>query len=362
MRVNVGHLMQGELGQWLTGQSDMRSQAKERAANRWTWATAGLLPALALLWFGEFWDFGSRVMLSLMGIIGAIVWGYQPLAEAKQAIKVGINSAIAASLGISYSHEVEPGAEFEAAKRYGLVPSHHRVRCEDRWYGTLEGHSFNLYEAHCEERRGSGRNRRWVTVFRGVIIEMGFGRPFRSTSLLQRAGKHRKWFGLGGAKDSVSFEGHRLDLVDQVHPAFAERFALFSDDQVEARVLVHPSYIEHLLRLETSFGARELRALFMRGEVILAVEGSDLFESGTMNPDEDRRHAEETADQIAALAGLALAINQNERGQAIGEATPPGAIPQQEPSAATPNATGRDASPLPVAAARPAGGFGRKGL
>ncbi|MDP5104259.1 MAG: DUF3137 domain-containing protein, partial [Erythrobacter sp.] len=203
------------------------------------------------------------------------------------------------------------------AQTYGLVPSFDRSNFEDRWYGTLEGHGFNLYEAHLEEQRGSGKNRRWVTVFRGVIIQMGFGRTFRSTTLLQRAGAHRKWLGLGGTKDSVSFKGHRLERVDQVHPAFAEVFGLFSDDRVEARVLVHPGYVEHLLQLETAFGAKELRALFRRGEVIIAVEGSDMFETGSMDASSDRARAEEAAQQFAALAGLALAINQNERGRVI---------------------------------------------
>jgi hypothetical protein len=145
---------------------------------------------------------------------------------------------------------------------------------------------------------------------------MSFGRPFRTTTLLQRAGKHRKWLGLGGASDSVTFDGHRLNRVDQVHPAFAEVFALFSDDQVEARVLVHPSYVEHLLRLESAFGAKELRALFRQGEVVIAVDGRDLFESGSMDARNDRARAEEAAEHFSALAGLALAINQNERGRA----------------------------------------------
>ena len=245
------------------------------------------------------------------------------IAEAKRTIKVGINSAIAASHGVEYSHEVEPGAEFEGAKRYGLVPSHDRSEFEDRWFGALEGHAFNLYEAHLEERRGAGKNQRWETVFRGVIIQMAFGRPFRSTTLLKRAGEHRKWFGLGSAKDTVTFEGHRLDFVDQVHPAFADVFGLFSDDQVEARVLVHPSYVEHLLKLERAFGAKELRALFIAGQVIITVEGSNLFESGTMEASEDRMRVEEAAAQFAALAALALAINQNERGRVIGGDLPP---------------------------------------
>ncbi len=343
MKVNVDRLMQGELGEWLAAQSAMRADAKERAASRWTWGAALLMPALAFVWFGPEIPAGLRMVATFGGAIMVAVWGYQPIAAARQAIKIGINSAIAASLGIDYAHEVEPGEEFAAAKRYGLVPSHHRASFEDRWHGTLQGHGFNLYEAHLEERRGSGKNRRWVTVFRGAIIQMGFGRPFRSTTLLQRAGRHRKWLGLGGTSDSVGFDGHRLDVVDQVHPAFEAVFALFSDDQVEARVLVHPSYVEHLLKLEAAFDAEELRALFVRGEVILAVEGKDMFESGTMDEREDRARAEETARQVGALAGLALAINQTERGRAMGAA----------------QMSSGDA-PAP-AAGGPAGGFGRKG-
>lgn len=315
MRSNIDTLMQGQLGEWLAGQADMRTAAKQKAASRWVWSAVILLPAFAFLWFVPGVPEQFKAMLIVGGVMAAGFWGYQPIIAAQKAIKIGINSAIAANFGVAYQHEVEPGAEFEAAQTYGLVPDFDRSTFEDRWHGALEGHAFNLYEAHLEERRGSGKNRRWVTVFRGVIIQMGFGRAFHSTTLLQRADAHRKWLGLGGTKDSVTFNGHRLDRVDQVHPAFGEVFALFSDDQVEARVLVHPSYVEHLLQLESAFGAKELRALFSRGEVVIAVEGRNLFESGAMDAGTDRARAEEAAEQFAALAGLALAINQNERGR-----------------------------------------------
>lgn len=358
MQANIDQLMQGQLGDWLQSQVATRAAAKEQAANRWTWGAAVLMPVLAFVWFGPESIAAFRVHLAIVGIFGAGWWGWQPIAKAKQAMKVGINAAIARSLGIAYDHEVEPGAEFAAAKTYGLVPTHRRASFEDRWHGMIEGHSFSLYEAHLEDRRGSGKNRRWVTVFRGTIIQMGFGRPFHSTTLLQRAGKHRKWFGLGGAKDSVTFDGHRLDLVDQVHPDFDAVFGLFSDDQVEARVLVHPTYIEHLLRVEEVFGAEELRALFARGEVILAVEGKNLFESGGMDPAKDRIRAEETARQFAALAGLAVAINQNARGRVLGEAhTPLTMPPAQTHRPAEPAAHIADADFAPP---RPAASFGRK--
>jgi hypothetical protein len=314
---DINALMQGGLEDWLAGQSEMREGAKKQAKNRWVWGAAILMPVLAFVWFSPLGQTQLAAILSLAGIGGAWWWGYRPIADAKQAIKIGINSAIAASYGLTYAHDVEPGPEFEAARTYGLLPGFDRSGFEDRWHGTLEGHDFDLYECHLEDQRGSGKNRRWVTVFRGPVIRMAFGRRFHSTTLLERAGRHRKWLGLGSASDHVSFEGHRLDRVDQVHPAFGDTFSLFSDDQVEARVLVHPSYVEHLLRLENAFAARELRALFRRGEVIIAIETGDLFESGGMDADADRDKAARAASQFGALAGLALAINQNERGRVM---------------------------------------------
>ncbi|TAD81397.1 MAG: DUF3137 domain-containing protein [Sphingomonadales bacterium] len=317
MRKGIDGLMQGGLEDWLAGQGDMRAAAKKRAASRWTWSAAIAMPVLAFVWFSPVGQTGIAPFLTILTIVAAGWWGYAPIADAKKAIKIGINSAIAASYGLSYASEVEPGPEFEAARTYGLVPGFDRSQFEDRWHGALEGHGFDLYEAHLEEQRGSGKNRRWVTVFRGPVIRMGFGRRFHSTTLLERAGKHRKWMGLGGASEHVDFDGHRLDRIDQVHPAFGDVFALFSDDQVEARVLVHPSYVEHLLKLESAFEARELRALFIRGEVIIAIETDDLFESGGMDASADRANVARAASQFGALAGLALAINQNERGRVL---------------------------------------------
>ena len=322
MRSDIDGLMAGGLESWLAGQADMREGAKSQATSRWVWGAVILMPVLAFVWFSPLPTQLSGI-LSFAGIAGAAYWGYRPIAAAKLAIKTGINAAIAASHGLSYAAEVEPGPEFEAARSYGLLPGYDRSNFEDRWHGTLEGHDFDLYECHLEERRGSGKNRHWVTVFQGPVIRMGFGRRFHSTTLLERAGKHRKWLGLGGASDHVSFEGHRLDRVDQVHPAFGKTFALYSDDQVEARVLVHPTYVEHLLRLESAFEARELRALFARGEVIIAIESANLFESGGMDASRDHENAARAARQFDALAGLALAINQNERGRAL-EQSPAG--------------------------------------
>ena len=348
MQADVQGLMRGELGNWLSEQSEMRDEASKKAFDRWFYGGIALLPVFAFLWFLPFFGFDLKLFAGLAAIIGVGAWGYKPIQEAKQTIKVGINSAIARDLGIEYDPEVEPGLEFHRAKTYGLVPSYDRDEFEDCWYGALNGNNFNLYEAHLEERRGSGKNRRWVTVFRGAIISLPFGREFRSTTLLQRKGKHKKWFGLGGVKDEITIDGHRMQYVDQVHPEFENTFEIFSDDQIEARVLIHPSYIEHLIALEKSFHGKAIRALFVDQHLVIVVESEDMFESGSMKAEEDNARAQETADQFAALARLMLAINQNERGRV-------------EAINNTPRHPGITDS-VREAAPRRAGGFGRKGL
>ncbi len=348
MQADIQRLLDGELGRWLAEQEEVRALAKSKAKDRWFYGAIACLPVFAFLFFAPFIPWNFKLFLGFAAGAAAYGWGYMVIAEAKKNVKVGINSAIAADLGIEYSHDIEPGWEFDTACTYRLLPSYDRSDFEDRWFGDLEGHRFNLYEAHLEERRGSGKNRRWVTVFRGAIIDMGFGREFHSTTLLQRKGKHKKWWGFGGRADHVTFGGHRLDFVDQVHPDFEDVFEVYSDDQVEARVLMHPSYIEHLLELERVFGGDAVRAVFSAGEVVIVVQSGDLFESGSMDADEDREKAARTAGQFAAMARLALAINQNERGRALNSPA------HDKAPSITDNA--RDSTP------RSSGGFGRKGL
>ncbi|NVE94325.1 DUF3137 domain-containing protein [Altererythrobacter lutimaris] len=316
---SVSTLMNDGLGTWLDERAQMRADAKAKASGRWTKAAFLGLPALAFMWFGPPWALDWKFIISAFIVGGGWAWGYAPIKAAKKEIKVGINSAIARSLGLQYEHDVEPGGEFEAAKTFGLLPHFHKSAFEDQWSGELKGHAFQLYEAHLRERRSSGKNTRYVTVFRGAIIAMDFGQPFHSITLLQRAGKHKKWLGLGGRKDSVSFNGRELHYVDQVHPDFEDTFEVWSDDQVEARTLIHPSYIEQLLEIERAFSGEEIRALFLNGEIILAVESDDMFESGSIEPHDDARKAAATQDQFAMLAGLAVRINQNVRGDRLSD-------------------------------------------
>ena len=310
-RPDVEKLLAGPLGQWLERQVQVREEAREKSNRRYVIGAFIVLPALALLWFGPNWDPAFKIFAGIIAGGLAAAWGYAPRAKAIEETKRGINNAIAESLGLTYEMEFEPGNGFDLAKRYALVPSYERSSFEDRWSGPLGSRAFSLHEAHLEERRGSGKNRRWVTVFRGAILTVTFDRRFHGTTKVERAGKHRAFF--GGAKDSATFDGQRLDYVDMVHPEFADLFSVWSDDQVEARYLVHPVYVERVLEVERAFHGKNVRTLFSGGELVIAIESDNMFESVSMQASEDRARLERCIDQFMTLVGLCEALNEPER-------------------------------------------------
>jgi hypothetical protein len=310
---DVDRLLAGSLGEWLAQQVQVREEARRKSDRRYMIGGAIVLPLMAVLWLvlEPDWGFEFKIMASAFAAGIAAVWGYAPRAKAIKETKRGINQAIAGALGLTYEMEFEPGQGFDLACRYSLVPRYERSTFEDRWSGPLDKHAFTLHEAHLEEERGSGKNRHWVTVFRGAILTISFGRRFHGTTILERANKHRSWF--GGAKDSIKLDGRQLDYVDMVNPEFSDNFSVWSDDQVEARYLVHPVYVERVLGVEKAFNGDKVRTLFSGGELVIVIESEDMFESGSMHASEDRIRVQRCVDQFMTLVGLCEALNEPAR-------------------------------------------------
>lgn len=324
---DIDRMMAGDLGQWLGSQTAVRAEAKR---NAWIRLPVGLILCCVigylLVWVSPNWRFEGewelRVALAVCIFVIPPIAAFAPYWRIKEDIKRGINAAIADQLGVEYSESVAPGstgrgAGWEPARLYRLVPSYNKSSFEDCWSGEIAGHDFRLFEATLSQESGSGKNRSSRLMFRGAIVQMAFGRPFRSTTLLQRKGAIKGFDGLFGSADSFKKGGHQLDLVEQVHPLFEGTFDIYSDDQVEARVLMHPAYLEKLLEIERAFFGSKARALFHDGLVVIAIDSGNLFESGGMDARKDRELVERTVGQFAALTQLALAFNQTHRGRAL---------------------------------------------
>lgn len=310
-RPDVDELLQGELGEWLEGQTLVREAAREKSNSRFVMSAFVVLPLAAFLLFGP--DLGD-LKLWLIGGVGALAgwWAYAPRAKAIKQTKEGINSALARALGLHYRHEIQPGDGFIRAQTFRMVPSFQRSSFEDMWSGTIGGRAFSLHEAHLQQKRSSGKNSRYVTVFRGPVMTIACDREFLGTTLVERAGKHKK-FGFFGEKDSLEIEGRNLRKVDFVHPEFEDEFSIYSTDQVEAHYLVHPTYVERMIALERAFSGKKIRTLFYDGELTVVLETKNMFESGGMDAGRDREMIETCINQFMSMADLAGTLNEPAR-------------------------------------------------
>lgn len=303
-------MMAGPLGSWLREQATMREEAKEQTSGRRFKVLLFGLPLLAFLWILLPVETGAKLALSVMAMGLGFGWAEMPKIRAVKKVKIGINEAIAEALGLQYEHDCEAGTPFELAKSCRLVPNFDRARFEDKWSGTLGGRNFAVHEAKLEERRGSGKNRRWVTVFRGVIMSVALDRDFHGTTVLVRDRMHRSFW--GGRKDSIDVDGIRLDYAEMSHPEFEDAFDIYSSDQVEARYLIHPLYVERLIALEQSYSGQDVATIFHRGDLVVALKSGNMFESGSIEASDDRQRIERTVEQFSNLVALAESLRDRE--------------------------------------------------
>ena len=304
-------LLAGPLGQWLASQQGAREEAKATAQAR---RRKGFIAA-----------FGIFVVMSLLardleagfwfgGFVALLAWAWGEMAKTAvtKSIKGGINGALAEALGLTYAMEPDTGEEWTRARQFGLGPGYDRASFEDGWSGEVGALPFRVYEAHCEVEYEDDDKKKWRTVFRGVVLSVGFTRRFHGTTLVERDGARKKWF--GGEKEEIKLGGVTLGRCDMVDQTFEARFTVWGDDPVEARFLVHPEYVERLTAVEQAFAGSNLRCLFCGGQLLILIDSRDLFESGSIDAGKDRELLVKTIDQFATLADLAKRLNEAPRG------------------------------------------------
>lgn len=303
-------VMNSGLRAWLNDVGEDRTKAVTQAAQRKALAGVGAaLAGVVVAVFSRDLFFAGFAAFGAFGV--AWSWADAPVRRIKAAIKEQANGALASAMGASYRHEGEPGVDYGVAERFGLVPSDpDEADYSDFWEGSFGGIDLAVHEAHLQEWQGSGKSRRLVTVFRGVVMGYRFARGFHGTTLVRRDSGVLNF--LGGGAGSAG--GARLERVRMVDPRFEKLFEVHSTDQVEARYLVHPAFCERLLDVETAFHGKRLRLVFSEGRVVLVVETDDLFESGGIDSEGDEARLRDTIEQIGSLLDLARALNERERG------------------------------------------------
>ena len=217
------------------------------------------------------------------------------LSSVRSLTKNNIVGGVCRFLGWTFSETVEDPLDFETYGELGLLPtSYSRSKFEDRMSGEAHGANFSFYEAHLEKKKKSGKNTHWVTVFRGQLLTLEFDQKFLGRTVVLR---DKGW--LQGKKKG---DMKRVGLVD---PVFEDIFEAYGTDQVEARYLLTPTFMQRLVDLESSVDGNNIRFGFNGGQLLIAVETANRYEAGSMfKPLIETARTQKILDEIGAIYDL----------------------------------------------------------
>lgn len=294
----------------LAGREAERVKAVQR---QWNFIVIGVVLGVAIfagftflmpedgMMFGGFIGVGAALAMG--------AWGSMALDKLGKETKLMLVEPVAQEFNIAY--QVAPGRPEDVMqfRSLDLVPGWDREKFEDRLTGTRNDTPFEFFEAHLEEKRtttdGKGRTRTtWVTVFKGQCLVANFHKQFNGVTKVYRDAGALNFF----KKLGQMGKGQRVKLED---PVFEKAFEVYSTDQIEARFILTPDFMERLIALERTFKGRQVRCAFSGGCMFLACEGKNLLEPGSMHRKmDDLGRVREILQDFAAIFLLIDAMSQ----------------------------------------------------
>ncbi len=268
-------IFQNEIRPALRAREGERIAAAEKAKKgQWYGVGAGLAIAMVagLLTRSPFALFAAGA-----AGFGISAWFGQDIGRLQKEAKEMIVQPVASKLNLTFNSDPGEVSSLQRHREIGLLPGWDRQSTEDLVTGARNDVKFELFEAHLEDKHTStdsnGRSQtRWVTVFRGQCLRCEFPKRFFGRTLVTRDAGFFNRFGGGG-------ELKRAALED---PAFERIFEVYTTDQVESRFLLTPDVMQKLVDIEQAFHGGKLKCCFADGEMMITVEGGDLFEPGSM--------------------------------------------------------------------------------
>jgi hypothetical protein len=206
--------------------------------------------------------------LAIGTVIATISFGYMPLAAVGKRAKIGVLEALCGPLGIAYLADGKDAPAFSEYRSLNLLPAFDDKAFQDFFSGRRGQVDFALCEATLHA--GSGKSRH--LVFQGQLLRLVTPRRLASQTVVLR---NSGW--------ANRFECPRgLEAVGLEDPTFNKVFCVFGSDQVEAREILTPTFMERLDQLESASAAQHIRCAFNESELLIALEAPNRFEIGNM--------------------------------------------------------------------------------
>jgi hypothetical protein len=277
---------------------DVITKVKARSVTRIPLGVAG---AFALWALGQRSDDPPGVigLLVYLGIGAAAgeMWAMSKLEREYRALyKARVLPRLAARAGdLTYRHASDQRVRQLGSLR--ILPEFDRVEAEDEIVGTHRGLPLSIVEAHLKRREGKHTR----VVFDGLVIELTLPRALTGTTVvLTDEGM------FGNMKQR--WRSSALQTVRLEDPRFEKHYEVYSTDQIEARALLTPAFMERFMALAGHAGFSLPGALAEANLLVVALPkrlGRDLFAAPPYWKAAGGQTLQRLEDDIRAVLSLA---------------------------------------------------------
>jgi hypothetical protein len=147
------------------------------------------------------------------------------------------------------------------------------MHVEDYVQGTYKGVQLELCEARMTRTEGSGKNRRNVTIFAGLMIRLSMHKNFKGHTVVKQDNLILKQVYAGKIWGRDVPDG--LEKVTLEDPEFERQFRVYSTDQIESRYLLTTSFMERLKHLQAAVGGSSVEASFLHNQLLLLIASNE---------------------------------------------------------------------------------------
>ena len=149
-----------------------------------------------------------------------------------------------------------------------LVSNFNQETYDDIFTGSFKDVNFEIIEANFKYKDTKDNK---ITVFQGVIVKLDMNKKFNGHTVI-RPNKF--------AHFSPASHLRHTTLEDVM---FEKNFDVYTNDEVEARYLITPSFMERLNNMKTVFEACSVSCAFYENYLLIGLNTCDLFSIGNLN-------------------------------------------------------------------------------
>ena len=315
-------VIDGDLGQVLAELEMARAQTARginaQAAWRIPLACAGAVGFWIFSQFGKDpADLSDLLVFLVFACLAGYIWASSALGGAyRRLYKERVLPKLAARFGDLSWRPAQP--ELDGLKRHRVFEDWDGCDADDEIYGQYRGLPISIVELKLT--KGSGKNER--TIFNGLTCSVALPRGLKGVTVVV---PDRGMVG----NFAERLKGGPCQQVRVEDPTFEKAYEVYGTDQISARALLTPAFMERFMALATSgrFGAPV--ALVQDNRLLMALDtgGRNLFEPPSYRkPAAGREALTQLMDDIESVLKAADAIidlDQAARRQPLrGQATP----------------------------------------